>query len=209
MQRRWEEQPGFYFVGSSFKVSQLSMLATQTVALVNKVVAVLILFFGAKLVIENRLTVGELVAFNMLAGQLSGPVLRLAQLWQDFQQARISVDRLGDILNATPEPGVAGVATLPPIRGDIQLEHVSFRYRLDASFVLEDVSLKVPAGQVIGIVGSSGSGQDIAAASSSGSTCPRAAGCWWTAWTWPWPTRRGFGASSASSCRKTCCSTGP
>src|SRR6185369_12238566 len=106
---------------------------------------------------------GELVAFNMIAGQLAAPVLRLAQLWQDFQQARISIDRLGDILNATPEPTADGSASLPPIRGDIRLENVSFRYRVDSSQVLQEISLNIPAGQVLGIVGASGSGKSTLA----------------------------------------------
>lgn len=158
MQRRWEEQIAG-FVGSTFRVSQLSMLATQTVTMISKVVAVAILFLGARLVVENQLTVGELVAFNMIAGQLTAPVLRLAQLWQDFQQVRISVERLGDILNATPEPSAEGSANLPPIRGDIELENVSFRYRTDAAQVLQRISLQIPAGQVLGVVGASGSGK--------------------------------------------------
>ena len=82
--------------------------------------------------IANELTVGELVAFNMLAGQVAGPVLRLAQVWQDFHQVRLSVERLGDILNTPTEPTPsAPSASLPPIDGAIEFEHVIFRYRLD------------------------------------------------------------------------------
>jgi len=88
------------------------------------------------------------------------PVLRLAQLWQDFHQARASIARHGDILNTTPEPAFnASRAALPPIRGEITFDHISFRYRVDAPLVLHDISLKVSAGQVIGIVGPSGSGK--------------------------------------------------
>ena len=162
MQRRWEEQIAGY-VSSTFRVSQLSTVATQAVLLISKITSVLILFVGARLVIENKLTVGELVAFNMIAGQLQAPVLRLAQLWQDFQQARISIERLGDVLNATPEPGGQGVTTLPPIRGDVHLDKVSFRYRIDTSLVVQEISLTIPAGQVIGVVGASGSGKSTLA----------------------------------------------
>jgi subfamily B ATP-binding cassette protein HlyB/CyaB len=162
MQSRWEEQIAAY-VRSAFAVIGVGNLATQTTTLINKVTVVLILFLGAGLVIHNKLTVGELVAFNMISSQLSAPVLRLAQLWQDFQQVRISIDRLGDILNTTPEPGQAGQASLPPIRGDIRLDNISFRYRLDAQPVLKEISLQVPAGQVLGIVGSSGSGKSTLA----------------------------------------------
>jgi subfamily B ATP-binding cassette protein HlyB/CyaB len=162
MQRRWEEQIAAY-VMSAFKVIGIGMVATQTTTLISKVTMVLILFLGAGLVIQNKLTVGELVAFNMISSQLAAPVLRLAQLWQDFQQVRISIDRLGDILNTTPEPGQTGQASLPAIRGDIGLEAVNFRYRIDGQLVLRDISLSVPAGQILGIVGSSGSGKSTLA----------------------------------------------
>jgi subfamily B ATP-binding cassette protein HlyB/CyaB len=162
MQHRWEEQVAAY-VRSAFRVVGLSAFATQTATLINKVTLVLILFIGAGLVIRNQLTVGELVAFNMISSQLAAPVLRLAQIWQDFQQARISIDRLGDILNTTPEPGQGGQATLPPIRGDIRLETVNFRYRVDGPLVLREVAMEVPAGQVLGVVGSSGSGKSTLA----------------------------------------------
>jgi subfamily B ATP-binding cassette protein HlyB/CyaB len=106
------------------------------------------------------LSVGELVAFNILAGMVSAPVVRLAQIWQDFHQARLSIARLGDILNTTAEPTyLAGRARLPAIRGDIKFDHVSFRYRIDGQEVLHDVSFEVPAGQTVGIVGPSGSGK--------------------------------------------------
>lgn len=162
MQRRWEEQIAAY-VMSAFKVVSVGMIATQATTLINKVTTVLILFFGAGLVIQNKLTVGELVAFNMISSQLAAPVLRLAQLWQDFQQVRISIDRLGDILNTTPEPGHAGQASLPPIRGDISLEAISFRYRIDSQQVLREITLDIPAGQILGMVGSSGSGKSTLA----------------------------------------------
>ena len=162
MQRRWEEQIAAY-VMSAFKVVSVGMIATQATTLINKVTTVLILFFGAGLVIQNKLTVGELVAFNMISSQLAAPVLRLAQLWQDFQQVRISIDRLGDILNTTPEPGHAGQASLPPIRGDISLEAISFRYRIDSQQVVREITLDIPAGQILGMVGSSGSGKSTLA----------------------------------------------
>lgn len=163
MQRRWEEQLAAY-VTASFGVANLSNIASQAVQLVNKLTTAGILFFGAILVIKGELTVGELVAFNMLSGRVSAPVLRLAQIWQDFHQARLSVARLGDILNTPPEAQYNGSrAQLPAIRGDVTLEHVTFRYRPDASEALHDVSFKVPAGQVVGIVGPSGSGKSTLA----------------------------------------------
>ena len=159
MQRRWEEQLAGY-VSASFRVLTLGNTASQTVQLVSKVVTAGILYCGARLVIDGSLSVGELVAFNLLAGRVSAPVLRLAQIWQDFHQARLSIARLGDILNTTAEPTYSpGRAQLPAIRGDIKFDHVSFRYRIDGQEVLQDVSFEVPAGQTVGIVGPSGSGK--------------------------------------------------
>jgi len=159
MQRRWEEQLAAY-VAASFRVLSLGNWASQAVQLISKIVTALTLYFGALLVIDGSLTVGELVAFNMLAGRVAQPVLRLAQLWQDFHQARVSIARLGDILNTTPEPAFnASRAALPAIKGDISFDHITFRYRIDGPTALQDISLKISAGQVIGIVGPSGSGK--------------------------------------------------
>jgi ATP-binding cassette, subfamily B, bacterial HlyB/CyaB len=159
MQRRWEEQLAGY-VAASFRVLSLGNWANQAVQLVNKVSIVLILYFGAKLVIDGDLSVGELVAFNMLSSRVAAPVLRLAQMWQDFQQARISVERLGDILNTMPEPSTSpGRAALPAIRGEVTFEYVNFRYRIDTAAILNDINFTVSPGEVVGIVGSSGSGK--------------------------------------------------
>ncbi|MBF0094098.1 MAG: type I secretion system permease/ATPase [Alphaproteobacteria bacterium] len=167
MQRRWEESLAAY-VSASFASGNLGNWANQIATLVNKVTVVATLFFGARLVITNDLSVGELVAFNMLAGNVSAPVLRLAQLWQEFQQVRVSVDRLGDILNTAPEfltagQGAGASVTPPPIHGDIRFQNVTFRYRIDVAPVLSDLSLSISAGQVIGIVGPSGSGKSTLA----------------------------------------------
>src|SRR5579883_1048910 len=159
MQRRWEEQLAGY-VHASFRVLNLGNWTSQSIQLVSKLVTAAILFFGAKAVIRGDLTVGELVAFNMLSGRVAQPVLRLAQLWQDFHQAKISIDRLGDILNTHPEPlFTPGRTALPDIKGEIRFEHVGFRYRVDGPEILHDITLTIPAGQVVGIVGPSGSGK--------------------------------------------------
>ena len=163
MQRRWEEQLAGY-VAASFRVIKLGNTASQSVQFISKLVTAGVLYFGAKLVIDGSLTIGELVAFNILASRVSTPVLRLAQMWQDFHQARLSVARLGDILNTPAETTFsAGRTVLPSLRGEIAFEHVTFRYRIDGPEVLHDVSFNVPAGQVIGIVGPSGSGKSTLA----------------------------------------------
>jgi len=163
MQRRWEEQLAAY-VSSSFKVISLGNTASNLVQVVSKLVMAAILYLGAKLVIDGSLTVGELVAFNIFAGRVSQPVLRLAQLWQDFHQARLSIERLGDILNTTAEPIYNPQrAALPPIRGDLTFEHVTFRYRVDRPETLHDICLEIKAGQTVGVVGASGSGKSTLA----------------------------------------------
>ena len=159
MQRRWEEQLAGY-VKASFRVLALGNWTSQAIQLISKLVTAAILYFGAKAVIGGDMSVGELVAFNMLSGRVAQPVLRLAQVWQDFHQARVSVERLGDILNAVPEPTYSpGAAALPAIRGAVSFDHVTFRYRLGGPPVLHDICLDVLPGQVIGIVGPSGSGK--------------------------------------------------
>lgn len=163
MQRRWEEQLAGY-VSASFRVTSLGNVASQGVQLISKLATALTLYFGARLVIEGGLSVGELVAFNMLSGRVSQPVLRLAQIWQDFHQARISIARLGDILNTSPE-GIhnASRSTLPAVRGAVKFDHVTFRYLIDGAEILHDISFDVPAGQIVGIVGPSGSGKSTVA----------------------------------------------
>lgn len=159
MQRRWEEQLAGY-VHSSFKTANLGNVAGQLTQLISKITTVLTLYFGATAVVSGDLTVGQLVAFNMLAGRVTGPILRLAQLWNDFQQARISIDRLGDILNSPTEPTYnPNRSTLNDIKGDIKFDLVTFRYRPDGPEILRRVDLSIKAGEVVGIVGPSGSGK--------------------------------------------------
>ncbi|GAB3346826.1 type I secretion system permease/ATPase [Lysobacter tyrosinilyticus] len=163
MQNRWDRQLAGY-IQASLKASMLANWGSQAIQLINKLATVTLMFFGARLVIGGKLTVGELVAFNMLAGQVAGPVLRLAQLAQDFQQARIAVDRLGDILNSPTEPvASASRSSLPAIKGEILLEAVSFRYRPDGPEILRGLDLRIAPGEVIGVVGPSGSGKSTLA----------------------------------------------
>jgi len=159
MRQRWEEQLSAY-VKAAFRTVTLGTFGSQGVLLINKVVTACILWFGAQFVIQGDLTVGQLVAFNMLASQVNQPILRLSQLWQDFQQFRISLAKLGDVLNSPTEPTQSpNRQALPRIQGRVNIDHVTFRYRPDGQEVLKDVSLEIPAGQVIGVVGRSGSGK--------------------------------------------------
>ena len=158
LRNEWDDRLAAY-VKTSFQAVILSNLGQNAIQYVNKVTIAAVLFFGAKAVIDNELTIGGLVAFYMIMNQAAAPVLRLSQLWQSFQQVQISVQRLGDILNAPPEAQRLASANLPPMRGAIQVANLSFRYRPDRADVLSNINLDVPAGQVLGIIGPSGSGK--------------------------------------------------
>jgi subfamily B ATP-binding cassette protein HlyB/CyaB len=157
-QDRWERQLAGYSLANQ-RVINLGNTGSQAVQLISKLSLAAILFFGAREVIAGTMTVGGLVAFNMFAQRVSSPVIRMAQLWQDFQQVRLSIDRLGDVLNTPAESGIGSKITLPKLRGDIRFAGVSFRYALDGPMTLEDIDFHLPAGTTIGIAGSSGSGK--------------------------------------------------
>ena len=154
---KWDKQLAAY-VTTGLSAVRVATLASSGVQLVSKLVTAAIMWFGAKLVIDQKMTVGELVAFNMLASQVSQPVLRIAQLWNDFQQVGISMSRLGDILNARSEVASQKLR-LPRLAGEIVFDQVSFRYKPEAPEVIRDVSFRVVPGELIGIVGRSGSGK--------------------------------------------------
>jgi ATP-binding cassette, subfamily B, bacterial HlyB/CyaB len=154
----WEERLAAY-VRASFEAVLLASVGQNAIQYVNKVTTALVLFLGAKACINGDLTVGALVAFNMIMNQVTAPILRLSQLWQDFQQVKISVDRLGDVLNFPTEARPLAQANLPRATGSIAVKGVTFRYRQNWPEVLKDISIEIPAGQLIGIVGPSGSGK--------------------------------------------------
>jgi len=159
MRDKWERQFAGY-TSTGFQVATLANWGSHLIQIVSKLTTVAILYFGAKAVIVGDLSVGSLVAFNMLSGRVAAPILRLSQLWQDFQQIRISVERLGDILNTPAEPEHnPNRATLPLISGRVQFDKVRFRYRPDAPEALRGISVDINAGEMLGIVGPSGSGK--------------------------------------------------
>ena len=162
--KRWDNQLAAY-VSASFKTQNLATVAHEAVNLIGKLVNAATLWYGAHLVMNNDvvtgvgLTVGQFVAFNMFAQRVSQPIMRMAQLWTDFQQTGISVARLGDILNTRTEVPPSSTAQLPMLKGRITLDQISFRYRPEAAPVLNSLSLDIQPGEIIGIVGRSGSGK--------------------------------------------------
>ncbi|BAY75758.1 type I secretion system ATPase [Nostoc linckia NIES-25] len=155
---RWE---GLFarFIRTGFKASTTSNISSNIGDFLTNFSTMLILWFGAKLVIEQKLTVGQLVAFQMLSGRVTGPLLRLVQLWQNLQQVLLSVDRIGDILNVSPEAEPGTGLVLPPLKGQVSFDQVFFRYRPNFEPVLRGISFNADPGQFVGIVGRSGSGK--------------------------------------------------
>jgi subfamily B ATP-binding cassette protein HlyB/CyaB len=156
--RQWDNQVAGY-VASGFRTTTLGTLAREGVGFVGKMVTVATIWIGARLVISGELTVGQLIAFNMLASRVAQPIMRIAQLWTDFQQTGVSMQRLGDILNAPTESSLAHRSPVPALNGHIQFDAVSFRYRPETPEVLQGINLSIEPGEVIGIVGRSGSGK--------------------------------------------------
>lgn len=158
MANRWNNQLAAY-INASFRATNISNVGSQLVMLISKLTTAALLWFGAKLVIEGELTVGQLIAFNMLSGRVSQPVIRMAQMWQDFQQVGVSLKRLGDILNVPVEQGRGRRATLPQLDGHIEFKEVFFTYPNSEKRTLRNINLWLNAGESVGIVGHSGSGK--------------------------------------------------
>ncbi len=161
MIKDWEKSLGEYIM-SAFRLSNLGNVAVTSSQTLQKGMSLAVIYFGVSLVFDKSMSVGQLIAFNMFASQLSGPILRLVRMWQDFQQARLSLDRIGDIINTTPEV-VGGGVTVKELKGDIVASDVKFRYAPDGPLVLDGVSFNIKAGMMVGIVGRSGSGKSTIA----------------------------------------------
>ncbi|MEZ5647583.1 MAG: type I secretion system permease/ATPase [Alphaproteobacteria bacterium] len=158
LQRNWEQ----HLVSqtqSNFTTENLSGVIGQIASFINKMTVAATLWLGAQAVINGDMTAGQLIAFNMMVGRVIAPAMRIAQLFQQLQQVRVAVARVGEILNARPEPGSSGRQSLPSLKGHVQFEAVSFRYSGDGPTVLQDINLDIPEGQIVGIVGTSGSGK--------------------------------------------------
>lgn len=157
--RRYEEILARY-VKSVFAVINLSNIAGSIGMFLQQIFNLAILWVGAIYVMDHQITVGELIAFQMMAGQLIAPIMRLVSMWQYFQQTRVSMERLGDIMNEKTEPVFnPSRTTLPNIQGRIALDKVTFCYTPESGNVLQNLNLEIPAGIKVGIVGRSGSGK--------------------------------------------------
>ncbi|MCT4625809.1 type I secretion system permease/ATPase [Halodesulfovibrio sp.] len=158
IQRKWEDHLGRY-VFSNFKMTNMSNITRGTAGFLQKLMTISILYLGVKLVLNSELTIGQLIAFNMLSGQFSGPVLRLIGVWNELQQTLISVDKLSDILNHPSEVQSENAIVLNKLEGNVVFENVQFKYAPDAPMVLKGINLNIPPGSCVGIVGRSGSGK--------------------------------------------------
>ena len=159
MQRKWEDNLTEY-VKASFRSQNLGNVTGQVAELINKITTIAIIFIGAHMVIQGVLTVGQLIAFNMLASRVTQPILKLVNIWQEFQQVGVSLRRLGDILNSPTETEFkSSKSALPIFRGNVIFSNVKFRYSTESRLILDGVNLHIKAGQSVGIVGRSGSGK--------------------------------------------------
>ncbi|XGW00904.1 MAG: peptidase domain-containing ABC transporter (plasmid) [Leptolyngbya sp. BL-A-14] len=157
---QWQQQYARY-VDAGFKTVITSTAAGATSNFLNQVSGLLVLWAGAYLVLQGQLTLGQLIAFRIIAGYVTSPLLRLTQLWQNFQETALSLERLGDILNATPEADALNRHNIPmpEVRGHVTYENVTFSFNRNSPPQLSNISQRFQAGQFVGIVGQSGSGK--------------------------------------------------
>lgn len=158
LRNQWEQKVA-RAISMQFRVGKISITAKSLTGLLERLMTVVLIWVGASQVFNGTLTVGALIAFQMLAGRVTSPLVRLVGLIHQYQEAALSVEKLGVVMNAKPEWGADRHGTRPPLKGDIVLDRVSFRYAPDLPNALKEISLTIPAGTTLGIVGPSGSGK--------------------------------------------------
>jgi ATP-binding cassette subfamily B protein len=159
---RWEWQKRYAgFVSAGFHAVLTSTAMNSATTLLSRLGDLAVLWYGAVLVIKGELTLGQLIAFRIIAGYVTSPLMRLAQSWQNFQEVALSVERLGDVIDSPPEqkPDDANNIPMPAITGKVEFDSITFAYIPGQQPQLRNVSFEVPAGSFVGIVGKSGSGK--------------------------------------------------
>jgi ATP-binding cassette subfamily B protein len=162
LKSRWQWQERYArYVSAGFKSVLTSTTAGSISNFLNKLSSLLLLWVGAYLVLQGQLTLGQLIAFRIIAGYTTSPLLRLIQLYQNFQETALSLERLADILDASTETEVAGSNNIPmpEIQGSVRYENVTFRFAASGDPQLLNVNLDFRAGTFIGVVGASGAGK--------------------------------------------------
>ncbi len=161
LKSRWEWQERYAkYVGTGFKTVITQTLAGSASNFLNKLSQLLVLWVGAYLVLQGDLTLGQLIAFRIISGYVTQPILRLAQLWQNFQQTALSLERLADIVDHPQEAEEdRDNIPMPLINGNLQYDNVCFRFKPHGPLQLNNVSIDIPAGTFVGIVGESGAGK--------------------------------------------------
>lgn len=156
----WQERYG-HFISTGFKAVKLSAVAGSLNSFLNKLSTLLVLWVGAYLVLDSKLTLGELIAFRIIASYVTNPLMRLSQLWQQFLETALSIERLGDILNHTEEspPEQQQNLPMPPVTGAVVYEDISFSFVENGQLQLKQINLEIEPGSFVGIVGQSGSGK--------------------------------------------------
>jgi ATP-binding cassette subfamily B protein len=157
---KWQERYARY-VSAGFKTVLTFTAASSTSTFLNQLSSLLVLWVGAFLVLQGELSLGELIAFRIIAGYVTSPLLRLTQLWQNFQETALSLERLADILDSPQEADALDRQNIPmpAIAGSVQYENVSFRFKPTGPLNLKNVNAEFAPGTFIGIVGQSGSGK--------------------------------------------------
>ncbi|RLV59494.1 type I secretion system permease/ATPase [Parashewanella curva] len=155
---KWEGQTE-ELVTANFKRQSLQAATNQSVTLIQKVISALIIWFGAMDVISLEMTIGQLVAFNMMVSHINQPISKLIELWQEFIQARVAVDNLAEVVNLPTEVEQEQKMLPVELKGNIQFKNICFRYQPQSPLVIDSLSFEIKSGQSIGIVGASGSGK--------------------------------------------------